>query len=274
MAEQPEVGEGGPAAEQEAVRADLRLEGGQDPAIALLDHGGVLGGAADQRHPFDLALREIAGGGFARLSGAVGEEVVGDPEPRVPDVGVAGPPVMEHRLGEPFVRHVFDEVAEEGVCGVVREDRAPARVAPFEVFRDRGGVDVEAAVLRILEDRDEGRPEARELGSVPFRPELPDEGQAAIAEDRPELERIRRAVAADEPVRRGRGRWVSAWAGAVARAVAGIGVGVVHGAMPSPHARGRFLAGPRRFGPGRLPPRRLSVSPAAAHANRQTSSNS
>ena len=200
LSEQAEVGQCRSRAEEIVVQADMALEEVEQSQVARLDDRRVLRRASDQCHPTDLPLGEAVGGRLALYSAVIGKGVVGDPMPGIGDVGCKGPAVMEHDLGAPFVRHVLDQVAEEGVPGIVRDDGALAWMPTLQVVGDGRAVDMIAPVLGVAQHRHQRRLDVRHLVPVTAGAQHPVKGEPPVAHDRPEFHRVRRTVCPDQPV--------------------------------------------------------------------------
>jgi hypothetical protein len=124
LAQPAEIGERGARAEQERLFGDMGVEQFQNRRRRLFDDRRVLRRAADHRHAADLAGAKGACRGFDGGAAVAGETVEGEPFAHLFLVALAIPAIVEHRLGAPLVRHVFEQIGEEGLAGIVGDDGA------------------------------------------------------------------------------------------------------------------------------------------------------
>jgi len=198
LAEDAELREARPRAEQAEAVYDMALQRGKDRAGTSLDQRKVLRRAADQRHPPDLAGAEHFGEFLALLQPAALGRIEGQPAAHLHLVDLLQPAIAEHRLGQPFVGEVFEQVGDEGL-GPIRRHDAALGMARFEVIDQRGGIVGEAAV-GIFQHRDHRRLHRPQRRLPPRGFVDPDVGQPPIAQQRADLLRIGRAQGAIECV--------------------------------------------------------------------------
>ena len=167
----------------------MRIQGGEESPVAALDHRRGDGAGADDAQPRDLALREL------RLHLRHDRIRAGDIAParqdlaRPLDVGGVVPAVVEHRLGEPFVGIVLEQVVEEADDRIGRQHRA-ADVLALEPADQRRGVDHRLDHARGIGQVERGQQLHRRRGHRVGRRAVADEkavGQMAVAQHRQHL---------------------------------------------------------------------------------------
>ena len=119
----------------------------------ILDHRGILRRTADDGHPPDLPVGKMRGHGVPFRAPCIGKGVIGDPVRGIVNIGGMEPAVMEHRLGQPFVRHVLQQVAEEGQARIVGNDRALARMARLQIISQGRRIHPIPILARIAQHR-------------------------------------------------------------------------------------------------------------------------
>ena len=167
----------------------MGFQRGQHRAGALFDQRKVFARAAHDRHPPHLARAELFGPALAGRQPAALHGIEGQPAAHLNLVDLLQPAIAEHRLGQPFVGEVFQQVGDEGLRRAIRQHRT-VPVACLEIVDQRGGI-VGIVPVGILQDRDDRR---LDLGQRLARggAVLPDEGNAAIAQQRAHFLRIGR----------------------------------------------------------------------------------